>query len=382
MNVIDLMSVESCIDRSLGLFRQTYRDDAVVGGGWYHRLATGEPGPSATAVGLSSFYVLRGSLDFLDNGLSFLHARQIRSEDRTRNGGWPVNTSFGHPVTEATGWVARFLGLARIGLLSGNKPDARAACTWLISNQNEDGGWGSFRGRPSLTWHTCMALRALVVLDSTNAAIGKGIKWLLDSRSTPSDAWGEVPSSSSPSVVHTAFTLTTLFDTSASLRFPAAARVIEDAYSWLASSLDTGSIGYDSSRIEVHTNFAHYPDLEQQFVWTSNVWHYALPVALSALVRHPTQPDPYLICSAVQTIIGAQLESGYWPNIDNAKGISVWAVWPFLEALADVSRRSAIRKFDKITWASSQTLVAQRPNSAAEALPCWKQVFGSESCGV
>jgi hypothetical protein len=357
MHSVDLQSVQACINRALDLFRQTFTTEST-GGGWYHQLATGAPGPSATAVGLSSFFLCGNPYEYFQAGLEFLSARQVRSDNPRQDGGWAVNTSLGHPVTEATGLAARLLGIARAGLINGGGPDARAACTWLVNNQNDDGGWGSYRGQKSRVWLTCMALRAIACLDSFNPAIRRGIDWLArDALSSPV-AWGATPGAS-PTVPNTALVLITLADTNARILSPHTAELSEQAYEWLEANVrtDSDSISDDPARVEVFT-VTRATNQHQIEVWTSTIWHHSLPLALSALVRHPTVPKPDLISAAVTTIINGQVPDGYWPG-DESGGVSVWSVWPFLEALSDIERYCVTRPGDMIGWISPDVVVVR-----------------------
>jgi hypothetical protein len=351
--MIDLSAVHDCIERSLNLFRRTYSPSAI-GGGWYHRLEAEIPGPSATAVGLNSFFLV-GSSEHLSDGLAFLRARQVQSDEDRRNGGWAVNTSFGQPVTEATGWVARFLGLARLGFVP-EAPDVERAYRWILRNQNSDGGWGSLFGQPSRIWLTCMALRALIQLNPQSPAIPRAAEWLLEQQSPAAPAWGE-GRTSPPTVTHTSFALLTLSDVRASLHDQRVTGIIERAYDWLESSVDVSSIYDDAARVENY-NVTCESD-EGHVTWHTSVWHPGLPFTVSALLCHPRGSRPSVICSAVQTILDSQLDDGHWPNLDGAAGISVWAVWPFLQALSDVANSPYTTRHDRITWISGDALVLQ-----------------------
>ncbi len=141
MDRIDLAAVDECVKRSLAVLERTYRSGPEGVGGWYHQMESTVPGPSATAVGMTSFLMLGQPFGHLDECLRFLRERQVSSADPAVDGGWAVNTSLGQPVTEATGLVARALGVGRLALVPG-APAADRALSWLHANQNGDGGWG------------------------------------------------------------------------------------------------------------------------------------------------------------------------------------------------------------------------------------------------
>lgn len=365
MDVIDLQRLHQSLERSLDLLRTHYRSSPSGGGGWYHRLENEIPGPSATAVGLNSFLLCGSTIDHLGEGLAFLRSRQVQSDDPVKNGGWAVNTSFGQPVTEATGWVSRFLGLARIGLRP-EAPNVELAYRWLVNNQNGDGGWGSFAGQPSRTWLTCMALRAIAVLYPHSPAVDDGVEWLLKQRSASLPAWGE-RGASLPTVTHTAFVLLTLSDVLGSSYDKRVGDVVNSAYRWLEDHLQTDVIHDEAARVENY-NVTGQTLEGRPITWLSSIWHPGLPFAVSALVRHPNGCRPDLLCSAVETIIDRQLGDGSWPSLDGAAGISVWAVWPFVQALSDVEKIPIASIDAKITWISSNAIVVQRGDARAEAI--------------
>lgn len=57
---------------------------------------------------------------------------------------------------------------------------ADRGATWLISNQNADGGWGSGSGTPSSIEETSLALAALAFRREAEEAIVRGVGWLLE----------------------------------------------------------------------------------------------------------------------------------------------------------------------------------------------------------
>lgn len=192
MESIDLAEIETCVDRSIRLLHRTFQHHPT-GGGWYHDLETGPPGPSATAVGLASMLLMARSQERVAEATAFLKARQCRSGDRLIDGGWAVNTSHGIPVSECTAlvlWV-----LARCNIQStASGPDLRRAVQWLSRNQNPDGGWGSFLGRPSRTWLTALSVRALSAARAAEGNLRRGVRWLQE-HCDSAGGWPEVPGS-------------------------------------------------------------------------------------------------------------------------------------------------------------------------------------------
>ncbi|MCW6005446.1 terpene cyclase/mutase family protein [Micromonospora sp. CPCC 205371] len=336
MERIDLKNVDDCVDRALNLLRRTYRSTSQDVGGWYHNLDSAAPGPSATSVGMASFLLHGRPFDQINHCLAFLRERQIQSADSLIDGGWAVNTSFGQPVSEATALVARLLSVTHTSLTPVG-PDAGRAYRWLINNQNDDGGWGSFKGQESRVWLTAMVIRALAELDPYCLALRRGTEWLTKHRDPESRAWGERPSQP-PTVTHTAYVVTALVDSRLGLREQATAEAITAGFDWLHANLDPRALHDDRARTESYNVTKETSD-GVILTWQTTVWHHALPFALGALVRQPQGRDIERICRAVQTVVDTQLPDGRWPSADSAAALSVWTIWPFLEALSDVRSR-------------------------------------------
>jgi len=230
---VDARAVDALVERSLDLLRRTYRPGVGDDGGWYHRLDAPDPGPSATATGMSSFLVHDRPFDHEQECLRFLRKRQIRSDDPLLDGGWAINTSAGQPVTEATALVARLLVRTGTALMTA-APDVRRAKNWLANNQNVDGGWGSFRGQDSRVWLTAMAVRALVELAG-------GTRWLVAARDPASHGWGEQPRNPA-TVTHTSYVLTALVDSGLTATDHAVADALADGFAWLVRHLNPATV--------------------------------------------------------------------------------------------------------------------------------------------
>ena len=299
-----LDKVDEVLRKSLVLFGSTFHKSSLGGGGWYHQLAEPEPGPTATALGAATFHICGTQNDHFTDALEFLRVRQVTSPDCRVDGGWAVNTSQGYPVVESTAWVAWFLGLVRCGHLS-QSPDLAKARAWLINNQNGDGGWGSFHGAPSRISLTCLAARGLAQLDPYAPELDKAIEWLVGQRIPDPCAWGE-SRTQAPTTTHTAMVLLTI----RSVRPSWCDDGILHAYEWLAANLDTGTIDDENSRVETYNVYA-----TDSKPWSMQLLHYGLPLALSALMRHPSCPPSAQIEHGYETIMSTQLPSGSWPNI-------------------------------------------------------------------
>ncbi|MEU8345616.1 prenyltransferase/squalene oxidase repeat-containing protein [Spirillospora sp. NPDC048832] len=365
---IDMAVLETRLNESLDVLRDTYTPALGSGGGWYHELARPEPGTTATALGLLAFTEAGRPFEHFDAGLAFLAARQARSADPLRDGGWATKTSLGMPVVEATGWIARFLARARCGLRD-DAPDTRRAYRWLLRNQNPDGGWGSLRGCASRVWLTCLALRALSQLNPYDPAVGRGVEWLTADRTAHRPGWGPTPDSP-PTVTHTAFALVTLAEARPDLR----TERLLDAYDWLLENLDpdddhTWIETYDVSPHDTgeHRTGEHGSGSGSDRVWRLALWHYGLPIALTALLKDPRGPHGAVVARAFRTLARGE---GADPRRNGPPGsarTSLWTLWWRLETLIALRRVPLAGAADVLHWLPDAAVV-QRSHARERAL--------------
>ncbi|MCP4788345.1 MAG: squalene--hopene cyclase [Fuerstiella sp.] len=69
------------------------------------------------------------------------------------------------------------LALQEIG--RGEEPYSVRGVQWLISNQNDDGGWSGRKGLPSSTEETALAVEALAGVPDADSAVISGANWLV-----------------------------------------------------------------------------------------------------------------------------------------------------------------------------------------------------------
>ncbi|WP_433478993.1 prenyltransferase/squalene oxidase repeat-containing protein [Spirillospora sp. CA-142024] len=366
---IDMAVLEARLNESLDVLRDTYAPALGTGGGWYHELARPEPGTTATALGLLAFVEAGRAFEYFDDGLAFLAARQTRSEDALRDGGWATKTSLGMPVVEATGWIARFLARARCDLRD-DAPDLKRAYRWLLRNQNPDGGWGSLHGCPSRVWLTCLALRALSQLNPYDPAVDRGVEWLTADRTAHRPAWGPTQASR-PTVTHTAFALVTLAEARPDLR----TERLLDAYDWLLGNLDpdddhTWIETYDVSPPGASCRAAaeHGPHP----VWRLALWHYGLPIALTALLRDPRGPHGPAVARAFRTLVRGEITDPRWNGYPGSGRTSLWTLWWRMETLITLARLPLAGNADVLHWLPDATVVQRshaRERPLTELLP-------------
>lgn len=288
--------------------------------------------------------------------LAFLREGQVTSTDRLLDGGWPTNSSRGRPVVEATAWIGRFLGLARCGLTDG-APDIGRTYSWLIANQNDDGGWGSLKGAESRVWLTCLALRAIAALNPYAPELETGAAWLMANREPRDSAWGETRHGPS-TVTHTAFALLTLAEIKKGDRDDRLLR----AYDSLRAGLADPGQGDRHTWIETYLVTAGTPPADR-----FNLWHYGLPVALTALLDDPRGTPADLVCDAFATIIRSDVDDRAWRAYPGRNGPSLWSVWWCLEALVGLRRHSEVRSGDMLIWLP-KAVVLQRAEARDQPL--------------
>lgn len=351
---IDIGVLDARINDSLDLLRDNYTRGSV-GGGWYHELGS-PPGFTATAVGLLAFVENDRKFEHFDEALAFLRQGQVTSPDPLLDGGWPTNSSRGRPVVEATAWIGRFLGLARCGLTQG-APHSGRTYAWLTANQNDDGGWGSLKGAESRVWLTCLALRAIVALDPYAPEIERGVAWLMANREARDSAWGETREGPA-TVTHTAFALLTLAETGHGIHDD---RLLK-AYDSLCGKLADPRQGDRHTWIETYLVTPGPPPADR-----FNLWHYGLPVALSALLHDPRGTPAELVCDAFATILRSEVDDRLWRTYPGRNGPSLWSVWWCLEALTELRRHSEVRAGDMLVWLP-KAVVLQRAEARDQPL--------------
>jgi hypothetical protein len=322
--------ITATLDRTLDCLRQHYRV-SEAGAGWYHYLDDPSPGVTASAVGLFTFHKAGRQFEHTDRVVHYLTGQQIHGPDEHR-GGWAVRTTHGFPLVESTAWVLRALSHPGTGLIEAGSALEQGA-DWLTRNQNTDFGWGSYRGQTSRVFTTSLAMAALQECGGNQSAIDNAQKWLVDAQSAQLPAWGPFPGAE-PTSLHTAIALLALLNQRGAL----GTNAINQSAEWLLERLNT------ESHCELITTVEEYdiPYIHNgaSDVFQNSLPHFAGPMALTAILSTGLMPLNPKIFRVVQYVIGSQLELGHWELPRSPTRPSIWAVHPFVQALA--AARAAI----------------------------------------
>jgi hypothetical protein len=343
LKTLDIPLLESKVEKSLELLRSSYRS-ANGHAGWYHYLDNQEPGPTASAVGLLMFKISKQPFEHTDEVLAFLKSRQIEA-----GGAWAISMMPNQPSVEASGWVIKCLGELHPSL-SSDCPDILGACNWLEKNINSDGGWGSYYEQPSRTYLTCMAMKAIGAVDPFSKVLLRGRDWLLKNRTKSLPAWGAT-AASPPTVLHTSFVLLTL----AELNLKVERNVSDEVVEWILNNLNPSSAVETVSQVEDYD--IPFESNNTKLIYQNSLPHYALPIAVSALLHYERSLDRYECYEGLLTIAKSQLEGGYWENARNPTRISIWAIWPFFQTLVDAINLPVLSSAKTVTKVSDAIII-------------------------
>jgi Squalene-hopene cyclase C-terminal domain len=327
-------AIDACVRRSLACLRANFRTTSTGTAGWYHYLDDPQPGVTASAVGLYCFGLAGVEFERADQVVRYLISQQGSGE---YEGGWAVRTTNNFPIVEATAWVLRCLAIQTSSLTTAG--DAlKKGVLWLENNQNTDFGWGSYKGQPSRTFTTALAVLALQECGGSADIISNAHKWLIEAQGQNQPAWGPLPMSE-PTSLHTSIALLALLGSPGSLPVTAVRQTID----WLSERLQPGDHVERSTMVEEYDVPYLHNDIPDTF--QNSLPHFAGPVALTALLRAGADPLQVNMFRAVNEIIrtqetGDSPRSGTWELPRSPLRPSIWAIWPFIAALT--SARNAI----------------------------------------
>jgi hypothetical protein len=332
--VLSSRTIDEVVLRSLTCLRTNFRTTETGAGGWYHYLDDPKPGVTASAVALYCFYLAGARFERTDEVVRYLLGQQIDMEGAD-HGGWAVRTTSGVPVVECTAWVVRALSVAGVRTVKSAEMVSHGAA-WLERNQNTDFGWGSYKGQPSRVFTTALAMLALAECGGSAEVIANARKWLNDAQSPNQPAWGPLPGAP-PSMLHTGIALMAQLAVHSSL--PASA--LKQSVEWLLDNLTPSEFIEKSTTVEEYDVPYWHGSMMDTF--QNSLPHFAMPVALVALLRAGCDPFEPKIFQAAKAIIDAQEcddigRVGTWELPRSPRRPSIWAVWPFIAALTTLQR--------------------------------------------
>lgn len=327
-SVLSGRMLTTAIDHGLECLRRNFRS-ASGSAGWYHFLDDPAAGVTASAVGLFIFRVAGQRFERAEEVVRYLVGQQVKQGDE--RGGWAIRTMNGFPIVEATVWAVRALSLPGTGLLQAT--DAlRMGAEYLERNQNTDFGWGSYGGQPSRVFHTALTMLALQECGGSTAVIDNGKKWLVGAQNSQAPAWGPLPGSE-PTLLHTSLALMALVGIDNAL----SVNTIRDTTDWMMERLKPGQHVEDASAVEDFD--VPYPENHGLPPYQNTLAHFAAPVAVTALLAAGVNPLQRKLFDVVSEFCESQRETGAWRLPRSPRRDSVWALWPFIAALAAMRRR-------------------------------------------
>lgn len=321
-------AVTQTINNALQCLRRHFRS-SDAGAGWYHYLDDLAPGVTASAVGLFVFRSAGATFERTQQVVDYIADQQVVEGGGDSLGGWPVRTTLGFPIAEATAWVVRSLAKSN-GSLRGRQT-LDAGLQWLERNQNTDLGWGSYKGQASRVFTSAIALLALHEGGGDRVVIEEGNKWLIEAQSPGQPAWGALPGEQA-TLLHTSVTLLALLRMQGALT----ANDISQTCAWIMERLEPYSSFERATIVEEYD--IPYPDGGRTVVFQNSLPHFAMPVALTALLAAGADPLQPKIFDAIRHIVDTQQENGIWELPRSPLRPSIWATWPYVAALASFRR--------------------------------------------
>lgn len=327
MRIIERTNLDETIEKSVNGLRHQFRTPSEKESGWYHFLDDLKPGVTASAVGLYIFQTAGANFESSSSVVDYIVAQQIK--DGEKAGGWGVRTTHGFPLVESTAWVVRALAPAQT-----RHPTAAEALKggvdWLIANQNKDFGWGSYYGRESRTFLTCLSIVALVEAGAPTDPIDNGIRWLNNNQDAHLPAWPAIPrDGQKPTLLHTAWALTALNRVPGAISQDTKNRIV----AWIHSQVDP-EVMVERAHVEEYD--VPYEIEGRQDTFQNALPHFAMPLAVAASLDATGDLLHNKWFDAVSTVIDLQQAGGTWELPRSPDRPSIWAMWPQVQLLTAV----------------------------------------------
>jgi len=315
--------IKDCIRRTqILLEREFVKND--TGSGWYHFLGEGRIGILGTAAGIMTMAQINPRSNFVFDSANYLVQEQICSKDKIQDGGWGIVSIGNIAICESTTWCT--LALCEAGL-GKDKNTVGRAISWLISNQNDDGGWGAAKPYTSRTYSTSMAIQSIGKSPVFQEAgiVQNAAEWLLSSQNSDG-GWGEIKGSKS-TPIHTAHAILGLI----AAGIPPVNKVVIKAISWLYSQTDKWDQPFYETYEILKADGKSNPRVR--------IDHTVLPWVITALVSAGESINQLHLKLALSKVVFGQDLNGYWRSGTNER-ISIFELQDNIIALSTVLKHA------------------------------------------
>jgi hypothetical protein len=181
-------------------------------GAWseFFSFKKGDEAPLATA---EAILALLGFSQRNDASNAIKRACEFLIESQNDDGGWKDLVNYS--VNDATGCIIAALSeVEKKNILKVPEKTLENATKFIMSQQNDDGGWGTVKGEKSkmhytyfVLWGLASSMNILLDRSEVNASIENGVKWIRGNSDKNSDNGLGLSSDDAPSPVATALAI-------------------------------------------------------------------------------------------------------------------------------------------------------------------------------
>lgn len=199
--------------------RQERLDDDMGAWSEFINFSRGNEAPLATAEALLALISFAGRIEVRN---AIKRACKYLIESQHSDGGWD-DLSAGYPVSDATGCVIAVLSEAeKRNVFAVPRKALEDGVTFLLSQQNSDGGWGTMKDERSKMHYTYFALMGLaycqdllsnITKKKAKKAIKSGREWISNNSHKNNDEGLGLSLESAPSPVGTSLAIMGLLET-------------------------------------------------------------------------------------------------------------------------------------------------------------------------
>lgn len=206
-HVSSLVKNQEHLDEDMGAWSESFS------------FSRGNEAPLATAEAILALINFTGKSGVRN---AIRRASKFLIESQHDDGGWD-DLSGRHPVNDATGCtIAALSEVEKRNIYAVPSKTMENGVKFLLSQQNNDGGWGTVKGEETKMHYTFFALMGLacckdmlsdLMKKKTDRATQSGIKWIANNSSKNNDEGIGVSLEEAPSPVGTALAIMSLLET-------------------------------------------------------------------------------------------------------------------------------------------------------------------------